>query len=628
MHPRGDGGRGHGARPRRHDRHHRRPAGDRPGREDARRPRRRRDLRGADLPRRGPGLLLLRGGDAARSAIDDEGMRRRRARAPARRAWPRGAPAEVHLHGAQLPEPGRGDAVAPSGGGGWSRSPASASCWWSRTTRTGCCATRASRSSRSTSSTAATTSSTSARFSKILSPGNPPRLAVRAAAGDGEGRARQAGGRPVHLDPDPVLRPRVLRRGPLARVRRRSSRHLPRPPRRDARGARAAFPGRGHLVAARGRPLPAGRRCPDYIDTTDLLAKALRENVAFVPGAAAYVDGRGGSAMRLNFSASGEDEIREGIKRIGRVIDEQIELYDTITCEHQIPNVPPASSASRPGGGRVSRWTGIRAAVSPAGPAMKVAVLKGGRGLERQVSLRSGARVEDALARARTRGRADRRRRRARPDPEARAPRRRLHRPARPRRRGRHRPGAARDPADPVHRARVCAPACARSTRSRAKHELRAAGVPTPDWVAFSAHRLPRAGRRRGAGGDRGGARVPARGQAGARRLVARASASPPRPPRSRRRSSPPSPTTTGCCSSATSQGRELAVSLLDGDRAARGRGDRPRRGPLQLRGALRDRPHRIRLPGRARRRRGPGARRRAAHLGRARLRRLLPAST
>ena len=29
---------------------------------------------------------------------------------------------------------------------------------------------------------------------------------------------------------------------------------------------------------------------------------------------------------------------------------------------------------------------------------MRVAVLKGGRGLERQVSLRSGARVEDALA--------------------------------------------------------------------------------------------------------------------------------------------------------------------------------------------------------------------------------------
>ena len=32
---------------------------------------------------------------------------------------------------------------------------------------------------------------------------------------------------------------------------------------------------------------------PDYIDTGDLLAKALRHDVAFVPGQAAYVDGRG-----------------------------------------------------------------------------------------------------------------------------------------------------------------------------------------------------------------------------------------------------------------------------------------------------------------------------------------------
>jgi 2-aminoadipate transaminase len=72
---------------------------------------------------------------------------------------------------------------------------------------------------------------------------------------------------------------------------------------------------------------------PDYIDTTDLLAKALRENVAFVPGRAAYVDGRGGTSMRLNFSGSDEDELREGIRRIGRVISEQVALYETITGE-------------------------------------------------------------------------------------------------------------------------------------------------------------------------------------------------------------------------------------------------------------------------------------------------------
>jgi 2-aminoadipate transaminase len=70
---------------------------------------------------------------------------------------------------------------------------------------------------------------------------------------------------------------------------------------------------------------------PDYIDTTDLLARALRESVAFVPGRAAFVDGRGGSSMRLNFSGVGEDDIREGIRRIGEVVREQVGLYGTLT---------------------------------------------------------------------------------------------------------------------------------------------------------------------------------------------------------------------------------------------------------------------------------------------------------
>ena len=89
---------------------------------------------------------------------------------------------------------------------------------------------------------------------------------------------------------------------------------------------------------------------PDYIDTTDLLAKALRENVAFVPGRAAYVDGRGGSSMRLNFSASHEDELREGIRRIGAVIGEQVALYESITGEHR---TVPTSEEDDEGGGEV-----------------------------------------------------------------------------------------------------------------------------------------------------------------------------------------------------------------------------------------------------------------------------------
>src|SRR3954454_2475316 len=85
---------------------------------------------------------------------------------------------------------------------------------------------------------------------------------------------------------------------------------------------------------------------PDFIDTTDLLARALRENVAFVPGSGAYLDGRGRSSMRLNFSASDGDDIREGIRRIGEVIKEQVELYGTLTGERKTPRPaePPAES--------------------------------------------------------------------------------------------------------------------------------------------------------------------------------------------------------------------------------------------------------------------------------------------
>jgi 2-aminoadipate transaminase len=92
---------------------------------------------------------------------------------------------------------------------------------------------------------------------------------------------------------------------------------------------------------------------PDFIDTTDLLARALHENVAFVPGEAAFLDGRGRNSMRLNFSGSGEDAIREGIRRIGEVVTEQVQLYGTLTGEIpavQLPEEPAATEQPLPGG--------------------------------------------------------------------------------------------------------------------------------------------------------------------------------------------------------------------------------------------------------------------------------------
>jgi 2-aminoadipate transaminase len=82
---------------------------------------------------------------------------------------------------------------------------------------------------------------------------------------------------------------------------------------------------------------------PEYIDTTDLLARALEsEAVAFVPGRSAYLDGRGASSMRLNFAGVAEEDIREGIRRIGKVLREQVGLFGTLTGAEPASGAPVA----------------------------------------------------------------------------------------------------------------------------------------------------------------------------------------------------------------------------------------------------------------------------------------------
>lgn len=116
---------------------------------------------------------------------------------------------------------------------------------------------------------------------------------------------------------------------------------------------------------------------------------------------------------------------------------------------------------------------------------MKVAVLKGGRSLERGVSLRSGARVEDALGRLgheilplEADGGLVKRLNEDRPDVAFVA----MHGPG-------GEDGTAQELLEilgiPFTGPGVAA--CARCIdKVLAKHELRSAGVPTPDWFAFN----------------------------------------------------------------------------------------------------------------------------------------------
>ncbi len=66
---------------------------------------------------------------------------------------------------------------------------------------------------------------------------------------------------------------------------------------------------------------------PEKIDTEEMLVTAVSKGVAYVPGHAFYVDGRGRNTMRLNFSYPTEEQIREAIKRLGEVVEEYVPKY-------------------------------------------------------------------------------------------------------------------------------------------------------------------------------------------------------------------------------------------------------------------------------------------------------------
>ncbi|MGE5620038.1 MAG: PLP-dependent aminotransferase family protein [Sphingomonadaceae bacterium] len=58
---------------------------------------------------------------------------------------------------------------------------------------------------------------------------------------------------------------------------------------------------------------------PDGVDTGTMLAEAVREKVAYVPGFAFDPHGRPTSSLRLNFSCAAPAQIEEGVRRLGRV---------------------------------------------------------------------------------------------------------------------------------------------------------------------------------------------------------------------------------------------------------------------------------------------------------------------
>jgi DNA-binding transcriptional MocR family regulator len=69
--------------------------------------------------------------------------------------------------------------------------------------------------------------------------------------------------------------------------------------------------------------LPAG------LDAKAMLPRAVTARVAFVPGTAFFADGFGSQCMRLSFCYPSPERIREGVRRLVGVIEEELELRET-----------------------------------------------------------------------------------------------------------------------------------------------------------------------------------------------------------------------------------------------------------------------------------------------------------
>lgn len=76
-------------------------------------------------------------------------------------------------------------------------------------------------------------------------------------------------------------------------------------------------PGGGLFVWA---TLPAG------LDAKAMVPRALGARVAYVPGTGFYADGDGTANLRLNFSFSAPDRIREGVRRLAGVVEQEMSL--------------------------------------------------------------------------------------------------------------------------------------------------------------------------------------------------------------------------------------------------------------------------------------------------------------
>lgn len=88
-------------------------------------------------------------------------------------------------------------------------------------------------------------------------------------------------------------------------------------------------------------------KVPDGLDTKAMLPRAVTARVAYVPGTAFYADSQGRDHMRLSYCYPSPERIREGVRRLAGVIDEELDVQTTFGPSPR--TVVPGSSVESPG---------------------------------------------------------------------------------------------------------------------------------------------------------------------------------------------------------------------------------------------------------------------------------------
>jgi DNA-binding transcriptional MocR family regulator len=83
---------------------------------------------------------------------------------------------------------------------------------------------------------------------------------------------------------------------------------------------------------------------PRGLDSKAMQPRAVHARVAYVPGTGFYADGSGRSHLRLSYCFPPPERIREGVRRLAGVIEEEVELrqvFGTTTPDRMTPEQDP-----------------------------------------------------------------------------------------------------------------------------------------------------------------------------------------------------------------------------------------------------------------------------------------------